>query len=210
MQLYLIRHGQSYVNLRTWEKGNTDEPLTELGIEQATKLAAWLPDHLPHIDVLYASTMQRAKQTAELVAKPYGITPVMDIRLRELGSNRVDHSAYSMEDLPREWAEYWGARPFSPTMVGGDDVETVMHARTRVGLFVEDAVEQHKDQVVVAVCHGGVVESVFGHVFNVGPWSRCEVWDHNTAVTHFEYVEAPGRRSVWRLHYHNRTEHLEE
>ena len=50
MQLYLIRHGQSYVNLTEWDKGNTDEPLTELGLEQASKLAAWLPGHLPHID----------------------------------------------------------------------------------------------------------------------------------------------------------------
>ena len=81
-------------------------------------------------------------------------------------------------------------------------------ARTRVGLFVEEVVDRHKDEVVVAVCHGGVVECVFGHVFNVGPWGRCEVWDHNTAVSHFEYVAAPGKRSVWRLHYHNRVEHL--
>ena len=29
------------------------------------------------------------------------------------------------------------------------------------------------------------------------------------AVTHFEYIEAPGVRAVWRLHYHNRVEHLD-
>ena len=208
MQLYLIRHGQSYVNLKEWDQGNADEPLTDLGVQQARALAAWLPGHLPQIDALYASTMQRAKQTAEIVAAPYGLTPIMDDRLRELGNNRLDHSAYSIEDLPREWAEYWGARPFAPTMVGSEDVETVMHARTRVGLFVEEVVEQHPDEVVVVVCHGGVVECVFGHIFNVGPWGRCEVWDFNTGLSHFEYVEAPGKRSAWRLHFHNRVEHL--
>ena len=35
MHLYLVRHGQSYVNLPDWAKGNTDEPLTELGQKQA-------------------------------------------------------------------------------------------------------------------------------------------------------------------------------
>ena len=210
MQLYLIRHGQSYVNLREWDKGNADEPLTKLGVEQAHKLAAWLPGHLPKVDAIYASTMQRARQTAQIVSSSYDLTPILDDRLRELGNNRADHSAYDMDDLPSEWAEYWGARPFAPTMVGFDDVETVMHARTRVGLFVEEIVDQHRDrdEVIVAVCHGGVVECVFAHVFNVGPWSRCEVWDHNTALSHFEYVAAPGKRSVWRLHYHNRIAHL--
>ena len=209
MQLYLIRHGQSYVNLKEWDQGNTDSPLTELGEQQAHALAAWLPVHLPHIDALYASTMQRARQTADIVAAPYDLTPQLDDRLRELGNNRLDHSAYAADDLPREYAEYWGAMPFAPTMVGGDDVETVMHARTRVGLFVEDVVERHQDEVVVAVCHGGVVECVFAHVFNVGPWGRCEVWNYNTGLTHFEYVAGPGKRSVWRLHFHNRVEHLE-
>ena len=209
MQLYLIRHGQSYVNLKEWDQGNADEPLTELGLEQARLLQAWLPGHLPQIDALYASSMQRAQQTAEIVAEPYGLTPRMDDRLREMGNNRLDHSAWPAEELPSEYMEYWGARPFAPTMVGNEDVETVMHARTRVGLFVEEVVERHADEVVVAVCHGGVVECVFNHVFNVGPWGRCEVWDHNTALTHFEYVAAPGKRSVWRLHFHNRVEHLD-
>ena len=31
MHLYLIRHGQSYVNLPDWTGVNADEPLTELG-----------------------------------------------------------------------------------------------------------------------------------------------------------------------------------
>ena len=65
MQLYLIRHGQSYVNLEEWQHGNTDEGLTELGQQQAARLAAWLPTHLPRIDALYASTMRRARETAE-------------------------------------------------------------------------------------------------------------------------------------------------
>ncbi len=87
--------------------------------------------------------------------------------------------------------------------------ETFMHFRTRVGIFIEDILEQHHDEVVLVVCHGGVVECVFDHVFNVGPWRRCEIWDHNTAITLFEHVQHPGRE-VWRLHYHNRIDHLRD
>jgi probable phosphoglycerate mutase len=77
----------------------------------------------------------------------------------------------------------------------------------RVGLFIEQIVGRHRDQIVAVVCHGGVFDCVFDHVFNVGPWRRTEIWTHNTGVTHFEYIAHPGRE-VWRLHFHNRTEHL--
>ena len=208
MRLYLIRHGQSYVNLQDWSHGNTDEGLTELGQRQAQLLAEWLPTHLPAVDVLYASTMRRARETAEAVAGAYDMTVRYDDRLREIGNNRQDHTPYPNHELPTQYAEYWSsARPFSPTMLDKESGETFMHSRTRVGLFVEEIVEQHEGEIVVVVCHGGVVECVFDHIFNIGPWRRCEVWDHNTAVTYFEYVEHPGRE-VWRLHYHNLVEHL--
>ena len=38
MDLYMIRHGQSYVNLKDWDKGNLDEGLTDLGKSQAAAL----------------------------------------------------------------------------------------------------------------------------------------------------------------------------
>ncbi len=62
MHLYLIRHGQSFVNLKDWTDGNLDAGLTDLGKRQAAALAAWLPQRLPQIDSLYASTMSRAER----------------------------------------------------------------------------------------------------------------------------------------------------
>ena len=84
-----------------------------------------------------------------------------------------------------------------------------MHFKFRVGSFIEEVAEQRRGQIVVAVCHGGVIDVTFDHVFNVGPWRRCEVWVRNTGLTHFEYVEHPGRET-WRLHDHDRTEHLRD
>ena len=83
-----------------------------------------------------------------------------------------------------------------------------MHFRTRVGLFIEDLVECCRGNTIVAVCHGGVVEAAFDHIFNIGPWRRTEIWNTNTGITHFEYVELPRARpgactsttapSIWR------------
>jgi probable phosphoglycerate mutase len=208
MHLYLVRHGQSHVNLAEWDSGNTDEGLTELGQNQAAALAEWLPANVPHVDTIYASTMRRARETAQYVAAAYDMPVKHNDRLREIGNNRWDHSAWPNDDLPREYADYWSSeRPFStvtPFIEGG---ETYIHFRTRVGLFIEDMVERHREDSVLAVCHGGVIEAAFDHIFNIGPWRRCEIWNHNTSVTCFEYVEHP-RRETWRLHYHNRTRHL--
>lgn len=208
MHLYLIRHGQSYVNLKDWPNGNTDEGLTELGKAQAERLGAWLPTHVASIDALYASTMKRARETAAAVAGAYDVEIRFDDRLREIGNNRLDHTPWPNDALPKDFADYWASsRPFAPLVLNVELAESYMHFRTRVGIFVEELTERHRGQSVAVVAHGGVVEAVFDHVFNIGPWRRCEVWDHNTAVTHFELIEFVGRET-WRLHYHNRVEHL--
>jgi probable phosphoglycerate mutase len=204
----MIRHGQSYVNLPDWAKGNTDEPLTELGQQQAAALAQFLPKRLPQVDHVYASTMQRARETAEALARAYDLPIQFDDRLRELGNNQIDHTAFTRETLPNQYVDFWAsARPFAPSMLDCANVESWMHFRTRVGSFLEELSGNHRGQTIVVVCHGGVIEATFQHLFNVGPWQRCEVWSSNTAVTHFQLVEHPDRE-VWRLHSHNRTDHL--
>ncbi|HEX8681958.1 MAG TPA: histidine phosphatase family protein [Ardenticatenaceae bacterium] len=210
MHLYMIRHGQSYVNLKDWANGNTDEGLTDLGQQQAAALAGWLPTALPQIDVIYASTMKRARETVAPLAQAYNADIRFDDRLREMGNNRLDHTPWPNDNLPKEYSEFWGSeRPFSsitPKVEGG---ESYMHFRIRIGAFIQELVERHRGQIVVAVCHGGVLDATFDHIFNIGPWRRAEAWMHNTAISHFEYVELPSRE-VWRLHFHNRVEHLRE
>ena len=208
MHLYMIRHGQSYVNLRDWDGGNVDTGLTELGQAQAAALAKWLPSELPQIDVLYCSTMKRAQETAAPLLKAYQLTSRLDDRLREIGNNRADHAPWPSDDLP-EYGQMWGSeRPFHSITPDREGGESLMHFKIRVGNFIEDIIEEHRDQTVIVVCHGGVIETVYDHLFNIGPWRRCEVWSKNTSIARFEYVEHPNRE-LWRLHYHGRIEHFQ-
>ncbi len=209
MHLYLIRHGESFVNLEDWEHGYIDVGLTELGQKQAAALGQWLPSHLPKIDVLYTSTLKRAMETTEPLSEAYGMESVKEDRIREIGTTLLDHSPWTWDDdEPHEFAGFWGtARPFTPTTVIPDPGESWMHFKIRVGAAIETIIENHHNQTVVVVCHGGVIDAAFDHIFNVGPWRRCETWTSNTGVTYFEYVEHPGRE-VWRLHYYNRLDHL--
>jgi probable phosphoglycerate mutase len=211
VRLYLIRHGESYVNLPDWPGGDADLGLTERGHRQAKALAAWLPNHLPEIHALYTSTMLRTRETTAYLAEVYPNPVQADDRIREIGNNRLDHTAWPTGEAPstEEFVDFWSSeRPFAPvaTREGG---ESMMHFKVRVGLFLEEALVRHQDQTVVVVCHGGVVDMVFDYAFGVGPWRRCEIWTVNTGITYFEHVGHPGRET-WRLHYQNRVEHLRD
>ncbi|MEZ4517988.1 MAG: histidine phosphatase family protein [Chloroflexota bacterium] len=209
MQLYFVRHGQSHVNLSDWTGGNQDTPLTYLGQRQARALSEWLPVEVPEPDVIYASTMARATETAGYLAEAYGMDLIPDERIREIGNNRADHVPWPSDDLP-EYSDFWGSeRPFSSITPDRENGESLMHFRVRVGSFIEELTERHHDETVIAVCHGGVIEMAFDHIFNIGPWRRCEVWCKNTGVTRYEFVELPGRE-MWRLHYHSRVDHLRD
>ncbi len=207
MNLVMVRHGQSYVNLKDWAGGNADKGLTLKGQRQADALAAWLPAKVTRVDAIYCSTMLRARETAVPLSQAFQIDPIFDDRLREVGNNKLDHTAWPSDDLP-EYSDFWGSeRPFSSITPDREGGESLMHFRIRVGNFIEGLIDRHRGQTVIAVCHGGVIEITLDHVFNVGPWRRCEVWSHNTGVTRLELVEHP-LRETWRLHYHSRVEHL--
>ena len=68
--LYLIRHGEAYSNVEAVIGGmHGDRGLTERGIAQAQALARRLAKGEIAADVLYSSTLPRARMTAELVAE---------------------------------------------------------------------------------------------------------------------------------------------
>ena len=67
MKLYVARHGETEWNALNKVCGRTDLPLTEKGFQQAEKLAE-RTENLG-IDIIIASPMLRARQTAEPTAK---------------------------------------------------------------------------------------------------------------------------------------------
>ena len=211
MHLYLIRHGQSFVNLPDWKPASPaawDASLTLLGQQQAAALAAWLPTDVPHIDAIYASTMKRAQETAVPLSLAYNIPIIPDDRLRELGTNRADHSPYPQDELPVQFVSVAESRsPFEPVMRDAVDSESFTHFRVRVGLFMDAVLQRPFTDTILVVCHGGVINAAFDYVFNVGTFRSCDIWNLNTAVTHFEYDPAVGHQS-WKLHFQGRIEHL--
>ncbi len=221
MHIYLLRHGQSHVNLTDLTASHRDEPLTDVGTAQAAAVAAYVADFL-EVDRLISSTVQRAAQTARVIADSTGIAVEWEHRIREVGTVHPDGSPIAEEHLQPYLPEMWGTlRPYEPVTVGG---ESWMQVRARVGSFIESLIPlpprgvsrtmqhlaeaaDHADEVVVVVCHAGVIEAFLEYVFEKGPWSVVAVETTNTGMTHLEFLPAPNRPD-WRLHFHNRVVHL--
>ncbi len=80
--IYFIRHAQSEANLQDLLASRMDFPLTEQGLADAATIAAGLKK-IATIDRIVSSPLLRARQTAEPIAKAFGLEVGVDERLTE-------------------------------------------------------------------------------------------------------------------------------
>lgn len=67
LKIYIARHGQDIDNANRILNGRRDESLTEKGIEQANEVAIKIKGTHILFDYVYASPLQRAYKTAEII-----------------------------------------------------------------------------------------------------------------------------------------------
>lgn len=136
-----------------WQ-GKADPPLTDLGHTQARHAAT----ALPAFDVLAASTLQRAHQTARRIAEHHGLDDItLDPRLMERDAGGF--SGLTREDIDRQYPGYLDQGRWPE---GWEDAADLVR-RVRQALDALGA--DHPDATIVVVSHGGVIyalEGLFG------------------------------------------------
>ena len=79
-----VQHTQSVHHTNGMVGSWTDWDLTELGKQQADNIGNNLKTELDGKEfIIYSSDLLRAKQTAEIVAQHFGVTPILKKELRE-------------------------------------------------------------------------------------------------------------------------------
>ena len=134
--LFLVRHGETVDNVRQIMQGQTQGCLNERGREQAAQVARRLAEE--PIDAIVASDLQRAIQTAEIIAVPHGLPVRTTPLLRE-----------------RDWGSFTGR--FIPDLKGEvwpDDIESEPALLQRAADFLQYITTTYPDKRVVAVGHG--------------------------------------------------------
>src|SRR5690606_19677200 len=81
-RLLMVRHGQTRANIDKVWHGITDTALTDLGHEQARRLGDYF-QRIATPDVIYASPLQRARDTAKAIAERHRLELNLDERLIE-------------------------------------------------------------------------------------------------------------------------------
>jgi broad specificity phosphatase PhoE len=165
----IIRHGESTWNAAGRWQGQGDPPLSERGREQARRLAAELADE--GIEVIVASDLARAVETAAILGDSLGIAPVHDERLRELDIGRwTGLTRGEIEGLDRARLERFERGGLEAPAADG---ECRREIRERVQSTVAEFAESYAGRCVAIVAHLGVVDALSaGAEFSNGEWCR--------------------------------------
>ena len=155
MHILLIRHGQSTGNAVGRIQGWNEEPLTELGRAQALALGKRLQgEH--DADVIYASPLLRARETAEIIGGVLGLDITFDERLKEHNMGVV--VGLRFEEVEAQYPEVvkqWRESPWGVTIPGAEKNDAF---HSRVMAAMDHIVSRHEDdQTVVVIAHGGVL-----------------------------------------------------
>lgn len=199
--MVLVRHGQSipYVDGQLFDTkdGHGDPALSPRGHWQAELVANRLAGE--NIGAIYVSTLVRTHQTAKPLASRVGLEPRVEPDLREVYLGDYEAGLFrkmSAEDHPiaqemRRTGD-WGVVP------GAESNEDL---RQRTVPVVERLAKEHVDELIVVVCHGGVIGAIVGHVFDQP--ARAMAYARNGSITHLVVTD-----DHWQVRSFNDAAHI--
>ncbi len=200
-RLFLVRHGQTDANRDGLALGRSDIPLNELGVSQARCLAEALADE--PFAAVYASPLQRTRQTADEVVADRDIDVEVDKSLIEMDVGEMDGLTFSevRERFPgflREWSSSHGP---AHRMPGG---ERLIDVHSRAVEFLDRVMERRPERSTCAVTHNFVILTMLAHVLGIDLASFRRL---RHAVAAISVLEVASDR--WRVVSVNDTRHLE-
>ncbi len=161
MKLLVIRHGESEADLRDVHEGRADFALTERGHRQAEAMANYVADNY-NISKIYASTLTRAKQTAQHLSDKTGISIVFDENLMEFNNGLL---AGLPRAVVREKYPEVPDLPIDKAVYGQESqVEFRQRAENALSRIMNEA---ENDETIAVVSHGGMINQLYRSFFNM-------------------------------------------
>ena len=161
MKLLVIRHGESEADLLDVHEGRADFALTERGHRQAEAMANYVADNYD-ISKIYASTLTRAKQTAQHLSDKTGISIVFDENLMEFNNGLL---AGLPRAVVREKYPEVPDLPIDKAVYGQESqVEFRQRAENALSRIMNEA---ENDETIAVVSHGGMINQLYRSFFNM-------------------------------------------
>ncbi len=209
-RIYLIRHGATVLSAEDRFAGATDVDLSEEGRRQAEALALRLSDD--HITAVYCSPMKRTVETATIVARPQGLTPIRRDGLREINHGRWESLRRS--DVEAQFPEEYTAWEEDPFIYAPLEGESGLSVMARALPVIREVVLNHAGENVAVVSHKATIRLIISSLLGFDPRGYRDRLDQAPAclnvldfkdpvrarlmvfndVSH--YVDQPGRSSA--------------
>lgn len=213
--VYFVRHGESEGNVAPVFQG-LDSPLSGKGIEQA-KFIAERVSKIP-FEILISSTLQRAKETTEIISETTGKTPEFsDLFIERAKPPQINNKGHDDEEAYSIWQE-WEKELYTPGegKTGGESFDNLMTRARKAIHFLEERPEQE----ILVVTHGYFLRTIIANIL-IGDLLTGDVFKNfmestsmkNTGITVARYASSPKRWSTkeekyWRLWVYNDHSHL--
>ncbi len=158
MRLWITRHGQTNLNKAHLMQGRIDEPLNEVGIQQARAAREKIGN--VHFDAVYASPLDRAIMTASIIGNVPKEKVLIDSRIIETDFGTYEKRPYGALGL--RMSLFWALPEVFPAP---KSVETIRSMVERSSDFLKE-VESKDYENVLIVCHGGIIRALCGYLEN--------------------------------------------
>lgn len=175
-----LRHGQAKNNVERILTGRTKGfPLTELGIQQAEKIGDFLKPL--NISKIYCSPIERAEQTARIVANKVDLGCDVDERLTEIDMGTFTGMRYDemFEKHGNVFLKFYQGHP----VVENNGIETFSSVKKRILDMVDHCSRKHNEETILLVTHMDPIKSIISTVLQPRPESLYEMIIRNASLT---------------------------
>ena len=152
--ILLVRHGETDSNAEGRIQGQTNTPLNERGRAQAQALADELAGEA--IAAVYSSDLDRARETAEILAGRLDLPVVVDPALRE--RNFGSWEGRTVDEFEARWPGAWAR--WREGDEGEGDVEDHLALAARVRDAIHRLAAAHPGERILIVAHGGAMRVI--------------------------------------------------
>ena len=178
--IIFLRHGQAENNTKRILAGRTEGvPLTKIGIEQAEQIGKYLKPI--DISAIYSSPIERADNTAKIVAESNSIDYKLDERLTELDMGKFTRMPY--DEIFAKHGNVFLKFYSNDPIISEYNVETFPHVQKRVMDMLDYIIKKHDQQNVILVTHMDPIKSVIAKVMDLKPLSLFELIIANCSLT---------------------------
>ena len=159
MRILLARHGETGWNAAGRVQGASDTDLNDNGRMQAEELGRRLAVSGEEIGICYASPKRRAFETAEIVCRHLGLSPIPVDDLREVSFGVWEGRTWP--EIEQQWPEEYEAYQKDRMKVAPPGGESLGAALKRI-LPMLDTIAAGPEKTALVVCHSAVIRAVLG------------------------------------------------